>query len=211
VCLGSRYRGDDAVGPEAAERLRAAGARVLDCADDPTRLLDAWEGLDTLVVVDAVSTGARAGTLHRVEARDEPLPRELRLASTHAVGVADALELGRALGRAPARVVVLGLEGERFGMGDEMTPAVAAALDGLVAAVLEELGCQAPQVPDTVPTSDSGCLAPQVPGTLGPPTPPRATAGAWHRGCLAPQVPGTVPRVDPRCLAPEVPGTLPEG
>jgi len=55
------------------------------------------------------------------------------------MGIADALELGRALGRAPRRVVVLGIEGASFGMGEEMTPAVAAELDGLVASVLREL------------------------------------------------------------------------
>jgi len=139
VCLGSPFRGDDAVGPVAAARLRAAGAAVLDCADEPTRLLDQWEGLQTVVVVDALRSGSAPGTLHRIDAGDGPLPRDLRLASTHAMGIADALELGRALGRAPRRVVVLGLEGASFGMGEEMTPAVAANLDELVASVLREL------------------------------------------------------------------------
>jgi len=139
VCLGSRFRGDDAVGPVVADRLRAAGACVLDCADEPTRLLGLWDGLDAVVVVDAVRSGAPAGTVHRLDAGDGPLPRDLGLASTHAMGIADALELGRALGRAPRRVVVLGIEGASFGMGEEMTPAVAAELDGLVAAVLREL------------------------------------------------------------------------
>lgn len=142
VCLGSPFRGDDAVGPIAAERLRRAGVTVLDCADEPTRLLGEWQGLDTLVVVDAVCTGAPAGTLHHVDAGEGPLPGDLRLASTHAVGVGEALELGRALGRAPRRVVLLGVEGAAFGMGDEMTPAVSSALDGLVAAALGELGAE---------------------------------------------------------------------
>ena len=122
-----------------AERLRAAGAVVLDCADEPTRLLDQWEGFRTVVVVDALRSASAPGTLHRIDAGDGPLPRDLRLASTHAMGIADALELGRALGRAPRRVVVLGLEGAAFGIGEEMTPAVAAGLDELVASVLREL------------------------------------------------------------------------
>jgi hydrogenase maturation protease len=124
----------------AADRLRAAGATVLDCGDEPTRLLDLWAGLDTVVVVDAVRSGATPGTLHRVDAGDRPLPRDIGLASTHAMGIADALELGRSLGRAPARVVVLGLEGASFAPGEELTPAVEAALEPLVAAVLAELG-----------------------------------------------------------------------
>ena len=139
VCLGSPFRGDDAVGPAVAERLRGAGAAVLDCADEPTRLLGLWDGLDTIVVVDALSSGAAPGTLHRIDAEEGPLPRDLRLASTHAMGIADALELGRALGLAPRRVVVLGVEGASFGMGEKMTAAVASALDGLVESVLREL------------------------------------------------------------------------
>jgi hydrogenase maturation protease len=139
ACLGSRYRGDDAVGPLVADRLRAAGARVLECDDEPTRLLDGWAGLDLVVIVDAVSSGAAPGTVHRFDPGEGPLPRELGLASTHAFSVPEALELGRALGRAPHRVLVLGVEGVAFGMGDPVTPAVSAALDGVAAAVLTEL------------------------------------------------------------------------
>ena len=144
VCLGSPYRGDDGAGPLVAERLRAAGAQVLDCADEPTRLLDLWDGLDTVVVVDAVVTGAPPGTVHRVDVGEGSLPRDLRLASSHAVGVGDALELGRATGLAPRRVVVLGIEGATFAMGDELTPAVAAVLDEVAAAALAELGVEEP-------------------------------------------------------------------
>lgn len=139
VCLGSAFRGDDAVGPAVADRLRARGAPLLDCADEPTRLLDLWAGLDSVIVVDAVRSAAPPGTLHRIEVDGGSLPRDLRLASTHAMGIVDALELGRALGRAPRRLVVLGVEGASFGMGDEMTPEVAQAIDVVVECVVEEL------------------------------------------------------------------------
>ena len=139
ACLGSRYRGDDAVGPLVADRLRASGALVLNCDDEPTRLLDAWAGLDLVVIVDAVCSGAEVGTVHRVEAGDGPLPRDLGLASTHAFSIADTLELGRAIGLAPRRVVVVGIEGAAFGMGDPLTPEVEAALGGVADSVLAEL------------------------------------------------------------------------
>ena len=116
---------------------------MLECAEEPTRLLELWVDFDTVVVVDALRSGAAPGTLHRVDVGGGPLPRELRLASSHALGIADALELGRTLGRAPRRVVVLGLEGGSFGIGDELTPEVEAGLDGLVAAALAELGEEA--------------------------------------------------------------------
>ena len=139
ACLGSRYRGDDAVGPLVADRLRAAGATLLDCDDEPTRLLDAWADLELVVIVDAVSSGAAPGTIHRVDPGDGPLPGDLGLASTHAFSVSDALELGRALGRSPQRVIVIGVEGAAFGMGDRVTAEVEAALDGVAESVLAEL------------------------------------------------------------------------
>ena len=139
ACLGSRFRGDDAVGPLVADRLRAAGATVLDCDDEPTRLIDAWAGLDLVVIVDAVSSGAPAGTVHRVDPGDGPLPGDLGLVSTHAFSVSDALELGRAIGRAPRRVLVIGVEGAAFWMGDPVTAEVEAALDGVAESVLAEL------------------------------------------------------------------------
>ncbi len=112
---------------------------MLDCDDEPTRLLDAWAGLELVVIVDAVRSGAAAGTVHRIEAGDGPLPRDLGLASTHAFSIADTLELGRALGCAPQRVVVVGVEGAAFEMGDPVTPEVEAALPGVTASVLAEL------------------------------------------------------------------------
>jgi hydrogenase maturation protease len=143
ACLGNRDRGDDAAGPLVADRLRAAGAELLDCNDDPTRLIDTWAGLDLVVVVDAVRSGSAPGTVHRFETRDGPLPRELGLASTHLISIADTLELGRTLGRAPARVVVLGVEGASFELGAPITPEVEAAVPAVADAVLAELAKEA--------------------------------------------------------------------
>jgi hydrogenase maturation protease len=139
ACLGNRYRGDDAVGLLAADRLRAAGVEVQECEDEPTRLLDSWAGLDLLVLVDAVRSGAAPGTVHRVDVSSGTLPEELGLTSSHAFGLAETVELARALDRLPARVVVYGIEGGSFAAGAGLTPAVAGAVDEVVAGVLGEL------------------------------------------------------------------------
>jgi hydrogenase maturation protease len=68
------------------------------------------------------------------------LPAQLRGASTHAFGLAEAVELGRALGRLPERLVVYGIEGESFGAGEEVTGAVAEGVERTAAAVIEEVG-----------------------------------------------------------------------
>jgi hydrogenase maturation protease len=142
VCVGNPWRGDDAVGLGVARRLKGKlpeGVVLVEREGEPTALIDAWEGADSLWLVDAVSSGADAGTIHRLDASERELPAELFRASTHHVGLAEAVELARALERLPPKTVVYGIEGGSFELGAELTPAVAAAAERVAAAVREEV------------------------------------------------------------------------
>jgi hydrogenase maturation protease len=61
------------------------------------------------------------------------------LVSSHAFDLTGAIELGRALGRLPAALVVLGVEGACFDGGAPLSPAVRAALPAVVEAVRREV------------------------------------------------------------------------
>ncbi len=106
---------------------RGAGVEVLELGGEPVELLEAWDGAHRVVLADAVSSGAAAGIVHRLDAA-APLPASLAGASTHLLGLAEAIELARALGRLPPRLLVLGIEGESFATGAAPTPAVTAAI-----------------------------------------------------------------------------------
>ena len=85
--------------------------------------------------------GAEPGTVHRFDAASGPLPsREFR-SSTHALGIGETVELARALGRLPARLVVFGIEGESFGSGGELSGGARTGVERAVELVLEEAGC----------------------------------------------------------------------
>ncbi len=103
-------------------------------------LIEEWTGSDDVIVIDAVSSGAEPGTVHRLEAHKGRLPSELFRGSTHALGVAEAVELARALERLPARLTVIGIEGDSFDAGRGLTQAVEAA----AALVTEELRKNSP-------------------------------------------------------------------
>jgi hydrogenase maturation protease len=144
VGVGNALRGDDGAGLEVARRLReraaSAGVAVRELEGEGVGLLDLWEGALAVVIVDTVRSGAAPGTVHRLDATDGPLPAGVRRSSsTHAVGVAEAIELARALGRLPSRVIVYGVEGRDFRAGAALSPAVAASLDGVADAVLREV------------------------------------------------------------------------
>ena len=139
VGVGNDLRCDDAAGPEAVRRLREQrGVHVRVHHGEPVGLLELWRDAGAVVLVDTVRSGAPAGTIHRIDASTEPIPSPLRRTSSHTIGLAEAIELGRTLGQLPERVVVYGIEGIRFEAGTEMSEPVSAAIDPLADAVWRE-------------------------------------------------------------------------
>ena len=139
--LGVEDRGDDAVGLRVVRGLRAQADRDVHLLEtgDPLELLDAWQGAQLAIVCDAVRSGRAAGHVHRIDAGTRTLPREMRLASTHVLGLGQAVELARALGRLPGQLWIYGIEGDRFGAGTAMSAEVAASVPRVTASILEHV------------------------------------------------------------------------
>ncbi len=135
IGLGNSFRGDDAAGLAVARAL-GDDPRVLLHEGEPIDLLDRWEGAGEVIVVDAARSGAAPGTVHRLDGLAEPVAMG---GSTHAFGLAETLALAHALGREPAHLSLIGIEGERFGAGDELSPAVAAAVRSVAGELAERL------------------------------------------------------------------------
>ena len=149
IGLGNEWR-DDGAGLAVARRLRGAlpeHVSVLEHEGEPVGLLETWSAAQLAIVVDAVSSGAAPGTIHRVDGRRERLPAELFRGSTHAFGLAEAVELARALERLPARLLVYGIEGECFGAGSGLSPSVERTVGELVGELSELLGAGARRSP----------------------------------------------------------------
>jgi len=142
IGVGNTWAGDDAAGVLVARIVRArAGARdgvaVIEHEGEPTGLLDAWAGARLAVVVDATFGGGPAGTVRVLDATHDALPATFHGTSTHAFPLAGAIELARTLGRLPARLLVVGIEGRSFEAGARPGAAVEAALEPAADRVLE--------------------------------------------------------------------------
>jgi hydrogenase maturation protease len=139
IGVGNDLRADDAAGLEVARRLRdEPGIGVTAYQGEATELLELWSGADAVVVVDTVRTGGATGTIHRFDATSDPLPLPLHGSSSHAISVAEAIELARTLGRLPDRVIVYGIEGARFALANELSDDVERAINPVADAVREE-------------------------------------------------------------------------
>jgi hydrogenase maturation protease len=147
IGLGSDLRGDDSAGLEVARRLRGAlppSVVVMESSGDPAALVEAWSGAALAIVVDAVRSGAPPGTVHLPA---EPPALSRQPSGSHALGLADAVELGRALGRLPDELVVVGIEGGDFTPGAPMTPPVLAAVRRTARGLRERLSRERPAGP----------------------------------------------------------------
>jgi hydrogenase maturation protease len=142
--VGNRWRRDDGVGPWVAERLAGHGLPAVEHSGEGAGLIEAWCTARTVIVVDAVASGAAAGTLYRLDAIAAELPRQFFRYSSHLFGLAEAIATARTLGRLPERLIVYGIEGGDFGFGDQFTPAVAETAALAVQRILDELAAPLP-------------------------------------------------------------------
>ena len=142
IALGNRFRGDDGIGPLVADRLdgRLDGCTIVEGKDDAMALVSAWENAALAVVIDASVSGASPGTIRRLEAGAQPLSKEVARCSSHGLGLAEAVELGKALGRLPGRLVIFAVEAGMLDQGAAMSPQVTAAAEEVVRNVETEIG-----------------------------------------------------------------------
>jgi len=142
IGVGNEYRSDDAAGLVVARRLRQlslGNVTVIEASGEGTDLMESWKGADTVIIVDAASSGAKPGRIHRIDARAQRIPTGLLRYSTHAFSVGEAVELARAMNRLPPRMVIYGIEGERFDEGTVLSRAVQGSVDIVVDLVLRQL------------------------------------------------------------------------
>ncbi|MFE9557788.1 hydrogenase maturation protease [Streptomyces sp. NPDC006703] len=147
IGVGNDFRHDDGVGWAVVSRLRERAEREplpgrieLTVSDgDPGRLIGLWEGADLAVVVDAAhGHPGRPGRVHRIELEGGEL-RQSGQTSSHGLGLGEAVELSRTLGRLPARLVVFAVEGQDRTLGTGLTEPVAEVVEPLAQRIEQEI------------------------------------------------------------------------
>jgi hydrogenase maturation protease len=132
IGVGNAWRGDDAVGLLVVRSLKAdpmPEVEIAECPGTVTAVREAWKDAAGVIVVDAVVSGGPPGTIYRFSAHDGGVPAQLsRSPSSHGWGVAEALALGQLFQELPPYLIIYGIEGQRFGPGQEVSQEVAAAI-----------------------------------------------------------------------------------
>ncbi|NJC88488.1 MAG: HyaD/HybD family hydrogenase maturation endopeptidase, partial [Desulfuromonas sp.] len=140
--LGNTIMTDDGFGVRAVEALSSRyrfpeEVHLLDGGTLGLDLLPRLEGVERLLIIDALEMHAAPGTVFRLEGEEVPRAFAGKL-SVHQMGVQDLLAVSELMGHLPRELVVWGAQPESIEMGTELTPAVTAALEPVVAGVVGE-------------------------------------------------------------------------
>lgn len=145
IGCGNLLRGDDAAGPVFVRRMWDRGLpEGIHCADGGTGGMDVafqMRGVPRVILVDACTSGSEPGTLFEVPGTEvENLP-PLSGINLHAFRWDHAIAFARWLLKDdyPADVTAYLIEGERFAVGEGLSPKVDAAVDQLVDLLLAKL------------------------------------------------------------------------
>ncbi len=141
IGIGNVIRSDDGLGVHAIRRLRErrpalTDVELIDGGTAGLMLLHHLADADRAIIVDAIAVGAPAGTLVRLDRGEGILPTGT---TPHDVGLSDLLDAMRLTLATPEEFVLHGIQPASTGLGTELTPVVADALDALVGAVETEL------------------------------------------------------------------------
>jgi hydrogenase maturation protease len=142
IGIGNELRSDDVAGLLIARHLKERnlpGVQVREFTGDGAEMMDVWAGYSSVFVFDATSPAEQAGTIYRFEAHSQLLPATLFNISTHSFGLAEAVELSRSLKKLPRELIIFGIEGGNFNLGQSISPSVTASIQAVSEAALVEI------------------------------------------------------------------------
>ncbi|MBU6299805.1 MAG: HyaD/HybD family hydrogenase maturation endopeptidase [Alphaproteobacteria bacterium] len=141
--LGNILLSDEGVGVRIVQALDAAHelpdtVELLDGGTSGMDLLDMVAERDCLIVADAVNADGPPGRVVRLENDDIRMLFEMRY-SPHQLGLSDLLAALRLVGKAPRRVIIVGVVPKKLSVGLDLTPDVANGRDVAVSMIVDEL------------------------------------------------------------------------
>jgi hydrogenase maturation protease len=141
--IGNPLMGDDGVGIRVVERLASEEIPpnvVVKEAGLPGWGLPSWfEGMSTVLLVDAVQMGQEPGSWRRFETDELQIVMENNTLSLHQNDLACGLALSQAMDLLPKNLLLYGIEPANTDPSDDLSPEVEASLPELIKNIILDL------------------------------------------------------------------------
>jgi hydrogenase maturation protease len=142
IGIGNRYRRDDGSALRVIDALAGrvpASTVVLESDGEPARLIDSWMDMPLAVVVETVRQGTAPGSITGIRWEEHVGPSHGGEHGSHSLGILEAIALGRAVGRMPRALRIVGIEPQDLGWGEGLSDAVAGSIGPAADLVLDYL------------------------------------------------------------------------
>lgn len=149
--LGNLLLRDEGIGVHVAHELNKqdlpANVEVIDGGTAAMDVVLSQQGLDKLVVIDAIRFGNRPGTVYKTRLNAEEQNELARffdsdggsMISLHQLGLINALAVAEKLNCLPKEIVIIGVEPGRISPGLQLTEQVEQTVPKIINTVLEEI------------------------------------------------------------------------
>ena len=140
--VGNLLLSDEGIGIHAVKRLLESqvlpeDVEIVDGGTAGLNLLYYLEGVERLVIIDAVETGGPPGTIVRLAGEKIPAYMALKV-SPHEITLPDFLAAAKLRDLYPKEVVVWGMQPRSLDVGVDLSPDLAEKLDTLIEFVVAE-------------------------------------------------------------------------
>lgn len=140
VGVGNLLLQDEGIGVHVIQALHEKGVpadvELLDMGTATMNIAFYLEGVQKVVIVDALKAGQPPGTIYRCGPEDL-VGLEGGPVSLHDLGVVEALSMSKKLGHSP-EVVIIGVEPKTVDWGMELTDEIKEQMPKIIATVLKE-------------------------------------------------------------------------
>ena len=130
IGIGNLLRADDGVGIRIVEKLKEERPDIeaVDLSTAELGILDHIRGREKVIIVDAITTGAEPGTIHRIDPGNLDTDAFLR---SHSLNLSGVLRLGAHLypDEFPKKIIILAVEaGDITSFSTKLTAGVESAI-----------------------------------------------------------------------------------
>lgn len=147
IGIGNLLYSDERIGVHVVNELKGktlpSNVKVFDCGTNGIAVLEAMDGAEKAIIVDAVSSGKEPGTIHiyTVEELAKMDGRLFKLVSLHQFDLIAALELARITNayKIPTKIVIIGVEAKSLKYSMELSDEVKKAIPKVIKTIIKEI------------------------------------------------------------------------
>ena len=141
IGIGNPNFRDDGVGLKVVEELEKKGVKnVVQYLNMDLKIIDSLCGYKKAIIVDAVKTGAKPGTIFEFDAKNTW--HNIYASGTHSMSIFEIIRIGCYIfsEEMPDEIKIIGIEGEEvLSIGREISDSVKKAIPKVVEKILKEV------------------------------------------------------------------------